>query len=100
MSYLVLPCPPLSYYRVNLNVRLLNCILDIPVYYLIVFIDNVVTLSLTMSGWSTSGDQLLIPKTKLKDADYTNRLFSSATVLCLPGLGYDTYRVFETLLAG
>ena len=100
LSYPSLPCTLLSYYRVNLCMRLLNCILDTPVYYLIVFIDNVKTPSLTMSDWFTSGDALLIPKTKLKDGDYTNSLFSSAAVLCVPGLGYDTHRVFETLLAG
>ena len=32
--------------------------------------------------------------------EYIDRLLSSATVLCLPGLGYDTYRTFEALFAG
>lgn len=37
---------------------------------------------------------------RLSSKEYVDRLLSSATVLCLPGLGYDTYRIFEALLAG
>ena len=37
---------------------------------------------------------------RLSSKEYVDRLLSTATVLCLPGLGYDTYRIFEALLAG
>ena len=37
---------------------------------------------------------------KVSRRQYSLHLLSSAAVLCLPGLGYDSYRVFEALLAG
>ena len=37
---------------------------------------------------------------KLPRSEYGWQLLSAIAVLCMPGLGYDTYRVFETLAAG
>jgi hypothetical protein len=45
------------------------------------------------------GDSLQI-LARVNQKGYANRLIDSATVLCLPGLGFDTYRVFESLMAG
>ena len=46
------------------------------------------------------GDDFHEMKINMAVIIYAKRLISSATVLCVPGMGYDTYRVFETLLAG
>jgi hypothetical protein len=45
------------------------------------------------------GDNLHILH-KTKPEIHVKKLLSSAAVLCVPGLGYDTYRIWETLLAG
>ena len=36
----------------------------------------------------------------LDHRQYVAAMVQSAAVLCVPGLGYDTFRVFETLFAG
>eukprot|EP00596_Hydrurales_sp_CCMP1899_P005362 CAMPEP_0119037736 /NCGR_PEP_ID=MMETSP1177-20130426/6215_1 /TAXON_ID=2985 /ORGANISM="Ochromonas sp, Strain CCMP1899" /LENGTH=422 /DNA_ID=CAMNT_0006999363 /DNA_START=312 /DNA_END=1577 /DNA_ORIENTATION=- len=36
----------------------------------------------------------------IKPKNYSDALLSSAAVLCVPGLGYGTYRIVETLLSG
>lgn len=45
------------------------------------------------------GDLLVVPK-KVDRSLYIAMLLKSRSVLCLPGLGYDTYRLWEVLLSG
>ena len=49
---------------------------------------------------SKTKHHLHILKADTEQEEYTHRLMRARAVLCLPGLGYDTYRVFETLAAG
>ena len=42
----------------------------------------------------------LIVKEKISPQQFRIKLISAMTVLCMPGLGWDTYRLWETLAAG
>ena len=46
-----------------------------------------------------AGDSLQTLR-RVNQRGYAMRLIDSATVLCMPGLGFDTYRVFESLIGG
>ena len=46
------------------------------------------------------GKEMLTIKKKLKAKKFFIRVMESLGVLCMPGLGYDSYRVWETLLLG
>lgn len=46
------------------------------------------------------GAEMLTIKKKLKARKFFIKVIESAAVLCMPGLGYDSYRVWETLLLG
>ena len=43
---------------------------------------------------------LHILESDTEQRQYTQSLMRARAVLCMPGLGYDTYRIFETLAAG
>ena len=45
-------------------------------------------------------DSLVVPTERMNPAQYGDFITTAISVLCLPGLGYDTFRLWETLLAG
>mmetsp|Transcript_6907 Transcript_6907/g.7152 ORF Transcript_6907/g.7152 Transcript_6907/m.7152 type:complete len:267 (-) Transcript_6907:220-1020(-) len=45
-------------------------------------------------------NELTASLTKLSLPRYYSHLITARLVLCMPGLGYDTYRIWETLIAG
>lgn len=47
-----------------------------------------------------SGEYFDISNSKLDVFHFYAKVSKSVAVLCLPGLGYDTYRIWETLLLG
>jgi hypothetical protein len=46
------------------------------------------------------GDELLVIRERLQINQFLVRVVEAAAVLCMPGLGYDTFRTWETLLLG
>ena len=46
------------------------------------------------------GKDFVVTHTKTEKFAFFNRVARSVAVLCLPGLGYDTFRLWETLLLG
>lgn len=46
------------------------------------------------------GADFTCPKSKISPEAFRNSLFQSAMILAMPGLGYDTYRLWETLYSG
>jgi hypothetical protein len=45
------------------------------------------------------GDEMVVEK-KMSAKTFRMKVISSIAVLCMPGLGYDTYRLWETLASG
>ena len=39
-------------------------------------------------------------KKRVNEMQFYGKIARSVSVLCMPGLGYDTYRLWETLLMG
>jgi hypothetical protein len=46
------------------------------------------------------GKEMLLPKKRLSPKSFMTKIMESLAVLCMPGLGYDSYRIWETLLMG
>ena len=47
-----------------------------------------------------AGDHLYVPTIRITEESYMEHVISSYSVLCLPGLGYDTFRLWESIAAG
>ncbi len=45
-------------------------------------------------------ESLVVPSERMNPAQYGEFITTAISVLCLPGLGYDTFRLWETLLTG
>ena len=110
ISCLTLPCPAMTCHILSSPVLpLCHCVC---VYvYCTVYMVSICTLFIRVHRncsylftnhtlLARVGDDFQELKINMAVIIYAKRLISSATVLCVPGMGYDTYRVFETLLAG
>ena len=55
---------------------------------------------MSIASTGTAGDELDSLRKKVSQTVFYAKIARSVSVLCMPGLGYDTYRLWETLLMG
>ena len=72
--------------------------LDLP--YESVFIGRWVSQTIDPALKLRLGSQMETINKRINQNAFFARLARSVAVLCMPGLGYDTYRLSETLLLG